>query len=181
MKRISIALLSATAMALALPAAAQSSRLSSVYIGGDVGQSKFKDACTNIAGCDDKDTAWGLFAGYRFHPNFAAELGYHDLGAASAPGATYDATAWELVALGMWPIGNQFSLYGKLGGYRGEAKSAGVSETNTDATYGLGAQWDFTRNLGVRAEWQRYPGLGGGALRKTDVDVLRVGALWRFQ
>src|SRR5882762_9412199 len=36
-------------------AAAQS--LSSVYIGGTVGQAEFKDGCQGLAGCDKKDTA----------------------------------------------------------------------------------------------------------------------------
>jgi len=180
MKKITLAAaVSAAAMTLALPAAAQS-RLTGFYVGGDFGESKYTDACTNLPGCDDKDRQLGVFAGYRFHPNFAAELGYHDLGSASAPGATYDAKAFEADVVGMWPLGRQFSLYGKLGAYQGKAETAGLSEKNTDATFGFGAQWDFMPNLGVRAEWQRYPGLGGDTIVKTDVDVLRVGALWRF-
>lgn len=182
MKRISIALLGAVALALALPAAAQSNWMSSVYVGGAVGQSKFKDACNGLANCDDKDTSWGLFAGYQFGRTFGAELGYHDLGSASIPGASVDGKALELVGVGALPLGNQFSVYGKLGGYRGELKGGGIKETNTDLTYGLGVQWDFTRNLGVRGEWQRYPNMGGGDFGdETDVDVLRVAALWRFQ
>lgn len=182
MKKVSIAIFSAVAMAVALPAAAQrSSDWNRVYLGVDAGQSKFKDACNGIAGCDDKDTALGAFVGYRFHPNFAVEGGYHDLGKAAAPGADYKANAWELDGLASWPLGNRFSVYGKLGAFRGQAKSQGFTDNNTKATYGLGAQFGMTRNLGLRAEWQRYPHLGGGALVKTDVNVLRVGALWQFQ
>jgi opacity protein-like surface antigen len=181
MKRISIALLSVAAMALALPAAAQMS-MSSVYVGGALGQSKFKDACNGIPGCDDKDTSWGLFAGYQLNRNFSAELGYHDLGSVSVPGASIDGNAWELVAVGAWPFTNQFSVYGKLGGYRGELKGGGVKESNTDITYGAGLQFDLNKNLGFRGEWQRYPKMGGGDFgQTTDVDVLRVSALWRFQ
>lgn len=180
MKRISIALLSAATMALAAPAMAQMS-MNSVYVGGAFGTSTFKDACNGIANCDKSDTTFGLFAGYQFNRNFAAELGYHDLGSATAPGGTYDGTAWELVGIGAWPFTEQFSVYGKLGGYRGEVKSVGLSETNTDLTYGLGAQYDLNRNLGLRAEWQAYPSMGGGSLVKSDVDVFRVAALWRFQ
>lgn len=181
MKRISIALLGAAAMALALPAAAQMS-MNSVYVGGALGQSKFKDACNGVANCDDKDTSWGLFAGYQFNKNLAAELGYHDLGSASDPTGSVDGTAWELVGVGAWPFTEQFSVYGKLGGFRGELKGGGIKETNTDLTYGLGLQYDLNKNLGLRGEWQRYPSMGGGAFGdKTDVDVMRVAALWRFQ
>lgn len=184
MKKLSIALLSGAALAAAFPAMAQdrgrfNNALSSVYIGADVGQSKFKDACNGVAGCDDKDTAWGLFAGYRFHPNFAAEIGYHDLGSVSAPGISRDAKTWEIDALGIVPLTNQFSAYGKLGGYRGELNGSGVDNKSNDWTWGLGVQWDFTRNVGLRGEWQQYRNFGsdGG----PNANVLRVGALWRFQ
>ena len=180
MKRISIAFLSAAAMAFALPAMAQMS-MSSVYVGGALGQSKLKDACNGIANCDDSDTTWGLFGGYQISRNFAAELGYHDLGSASASGASYDAKAWELVGLAAWPLTEQFSVYGKLGAFRGEAKAQGLKETNTDVTYGVGLQYDLNKNLGLRGEYQKYPSMGGGSLVKTDVDVFRVAALWRFQ
>lgn len=179
MKRISLALLSAAALALSLPAAAQMS-MSSIYVGGAFGQSSFKDACNGIASCDDSDTTWGVFGGYQFNRNFAAELGYHDLGSASAPGASYDATAWELVGVAAWPFSEQFSVYGKLGGFRGEVKSSGDKDTNTDLTYGVGLQYDLNRNLGLRGEWQRYSSMGGGSLVESDVDALRLAALWRF-
>jgi len=175
----------AAASAFALPAAAQMT-MSSVYIGGSVGQAEFKDACVGVAGCDDKDTAWRLLGGYQINRNFAAEVGYHHFGKASAPGVAIKGDAWELVGLGMFPVMNAFSIYGKLGVYRGELEgegaAAGIKETNTDLTYGLGAQFDISRNLGVRAEWQRYPDMGGGAFGgESDVDVLSVGVIWRFQ
>jgi OmpA-OmpF porin, OOP family len=180
MKRISIALLGAIGMAMALPAAAQREMLSSVYVGADVGQSKLKDCVA--PGCDDKDTAWGLFAGYQFNRNIAAEVAYHKLGSFSTPAGDIDAKSWEVVAVPSWPLSNQFSVYGKLGAYRGKLEGGGASEKNTDLTYGLGLQFDLNRNVGLRGEWQRYPKLGGGGFpRDTDVDVLRVAALWRFQ
>jgi OOP family OmpA-OmpF porin len=187
MKKLTIALSSIAAVDAAVPAAAQDqsrmrNALSSVYIGADVGQAKYKDGCRLTPGCDDNDTSWGLFAGYRFNPYLAAEIGYHDLGSISAPVATIDGQAIELVGVGSVPLNNAFSVYGKLGGYRGEAKGLGISETNNDWTYGLGVQYDVTPYIGVRGEWQRYADLGGGGFNATtDVDVLRVGALWRFR
>ena len=84
--------------------------------------------------------------------------------------------------MGSVPVTSAFSVYGKLGGYRGEAKGLGISENNTDWTYGLGVQYNVTSNVGVRGEWQRYADLGGGGFNATtNVDVLRVGALWRFR
>ena len=99
----------------------------------------------------------------------------------SAAGGATKGTAWELVGIGSYPIANQFSAYGKLGAYRGELKATNAKETNTDLTYGVGLQYDFTKAVGVRGEWQRYSKMGGGALVETDVDVLSVGVVYRFQ
>jgi OOP family OmpA-OmpF porin len=161
--------------------AAAQSNLASWYVGGTLGQSDFKDGCQGLGSCDKKDTAWRILGGYQFNRNFAAEFGYHDLGKASASGGDTKGNAWELVGIGALPLVDQFSVYGKLGAYRGELKAAAAKKTNSDFTYGAGVQYDFTKTVGVRGEWQRYNKMGGGALRETDVDVLSVGVIYRFQ
>lgn len=185
------------AATFALPAAAQL-RATGLYLGGSLGQAKAKDFCNGLSGtgvsCDDKDTAWKLFAGYQFHPNVAVELGYADLGKAKASDPTAEvsdeATAWDLTAVGSWPVANQFSIYGRFGFYRSEVKSkvsisgfgsASDDKTTTDITFGLGARYDITRNLGIRAEWQRYNDVKDAFDTKSNVDVLSIGALYRFQ
>jgi OOP family OmpA-OmpF porin len=164
------------------------------YVGGSVGQSKVRDVDCTGGSCDTKDTAFRILGGYQINRNFAAELGYHDLGKVtfSAPGVSADikANAWELVGLGAYPFANQFSVYGKFGAYHGESKisaavaglgSGSLKETNTDLTFGLGAQYDVSRELGVRGEWQRYKNVGGDNTGgKSDIDVLSIGAIWRF-
>ena len=182
----------AIASAVALPASAQ------FYVGGGFGQAKAKDWCAQAGGisCDDRDTAWKAFGGYQLNRNFAAELGYTNLGEfkASAGGLSDNAkvNAWELSALAAWPLMNQFAVYGRLGTYRANVKEetnfvGNFEHTNSDLTYGLGAQYDFTRNLGLRLEWQRYAKMGGGEVAfgpspgdKSDVDVFGLSALWRF-
>ena len=184
----------ALAAAVAVPAAAQGA----FYVGGGFGQSKAKDWCAQAGGisCDDRDTAWKAFGGYQLNRNFAAELGYTNLGEfkASAGGLSDNAkvNAWELSALAAWPFMNQFAVYGRLGAYRANVKEdtnfvGSFEHTNTDLTYGLGGQYDFTRNFGLRLEWQRYAKVGGGDVAfgpnpgdKSDVDVVGLSALWRF-
>ncbi len=163
------------------------------YAGLSIGQSSASDACNGVSGpgvsCDDKDTAFKIFGGYQINRNFGVELGYADLGEVSASGggvtASIETTAFELVGVGSYPINNQFSVYGKLGFYRADSKgrsNVGVSadETNTDLTLGVGVQYNFTRNLGVRGEWQRYSSVGGGDIGDSDVDVLSVGVVYKF-
>jgi OOP family OmpA-OmpF porin len=140
------------------------------YAGASVGQSKVD--CGGLSNCDDKDTAYRIFGGYKFHPNIGVEGGYAPLGNAEGSG----------------PLGNSFSILGKLGFYNAEVKASGLvsgKKTTTDLTYGIGGQYDFNRNLGLRLEWNRYskvkaPDLAGVSGGDTDLDVLSVGALWRF-
>jgi len=185
------------AAATALPAAAQQTQ--HFYAGLSLGQSKFGDECNQLSGfsCDDKDTAFRIFGGYQFHPNIGVELGYADLGKAkfstSGSGGSVSGeekfTAWDLVAVGSYPIGTGFSVFGKLGLYYGKAEasataaigafgaSASASDTGTDFTYGLGAGFDFNKNIGARIEWQRYNGFSDA----SNLDVLSVGVLYRFR
>ena len=82
---------------------------------------------------------------------------------------------------------NSFGAFaGKLGLARGAQEGGGAlsaaKELSTSLTYGLGVQMDFPRRLGLRAEWQRYPRLGGGPVLPTgDIDELRLAAPWRFR
>lgn len=193
MKKSLIAVGGIAAALIALPAAAQmrAPALSSAYIGASVGQSKFEVDCGGTPVCDTKDTAFRLFGGYQFNRSIAAELGYASLGKAHfadvGGSADLKADAWDLSAIGSLPVG-PVSLFGRLGVYRATAKFSGDArgeETSMGLTWGFGAQYDFTRNLGVRAEWQRYNGVEareeGGASDDGNIDALSIGVVFRFQ
>jgi OmpA-OmpF porin, OOP family len=167
------------------------------YAGLNIGQSKAKDACTGVFGpgvsCDEKDTAWNVFGGYQFNANFGAELGYVDLGEAKASfagfgNATVEAKGFEVVGVGTWPIDQQFSVYGRLGFFRwdvdlndGTGLVGSASESGTDLTYGFGVKYKFTRDVALRAGYQRYNDVGDANLTgQADVDVLYVGIVVKF-
>src|SRR5712691_235725 len=103
------------------------------------------------------------------------------LGEASAPAGATKAKAWEVLGISSYPLTNEFSVYGKLGGYNGKLEGPTGDETTNDVTYGAGVRYDFTKHLGVRGEWQRYHDMGGNNVVKTDVDVVSVGVVYRFQ
>ena len=156
-----VSMLGAAALAVSAGAYAQQPATTGFYIGAEVGN-------TDLDGADD-DIGFKLLGGYQFHRNIAAELGYgmlYDKGGA-------EVTAIELVAVGMFPIANQLSIIGKLGFANVDVEVAGASDDKTELTWGLGVQFDFSRNLGMRALWQRY---------ETDnaVDFLAVGVTWKF-
>ncbi len=176
----------------AVPAAAQTAASAAgFYVGANVGQAKYHFSCG--AGCDQDTTptSFRLLGGYRFNRIFSAELGYNDLGKAryGLPGAsaTLSAEVYDLSALASWPLGNRFSLYGRLGLYHGTLKQSGVGAFGTgkgtrDAvTWGVGGQFDLTTSLGLRAEWRRFSKMGGGDFtQEADVDDLSLGIVWRF-
>lgn len=167
---------------------------SGFYVGGVLGQSSADCVVTGAGGsCDDKDSAWKIFGGYQINRNFAVELGYADLGtiSVSALGQTFnlETTSWDLVGIGSFPIANQFSIYGKLGFHRSETEVGSAKDDGVDLTFGAGVRYDFSRNLGVRAEWQRYSKVstpsatqGGVTLLsgEGDIDLLSVGVVWKF-
>ena len=184
-----LAVIAFVAALASAPAAAQMG-MSSVYVGGSFGQSEVKDGCSGLpagVSCDNKDTAWKLFGGFQLTPMFAVELGYADLGEISASGlgvtVSAETTAWDLSAIAAFPIGDAFSVYGRLGGYRAEtearAGALSADDSNTGLTFGVGVGFSLSRNLGLRAEWQRYADVGDDD-DESDIDVLSVGVLWRF-
>jgi OmpA-OmpF porin, OOP family len=163
------------------------------YAGVGGGWSKFNgngvDLVPSIPGetvgvtrLDDSSTAWKVFGGYQFTRNWAVELAYTDLGkfstdanvvggvgvVAATEYAEVKPNCWSLSAVGILPLGNNFSLLGKAGVCRWDDRSKAYetvvntiipetpSSTGTDLTFGLGAKYDATRNLGVRAEWERF-------------------------
>jgi OOP family OmpA-OmpF porin len=173
----------------------------SLYLGGAVGASHFRTSCDGVSvSCDDKDTGWKLFAGYQFAPNFAVEAGYTDLGKVTANGvvsgvavnAEGKARGFELAALALFPVWDQFSIYGKLGVFRaktdvsatgtvpGFRRTIASSDHSTDLTFGAGVKYAFTPNIGARLEWQRYQKVGGDNTGTENIDLWSLGLLYNF-
>jgi len=186
------------ALGLAVPSAgmAQGAEDKGFYIGATIGQSKVKDFCGGIGvSCEDTDTALRLLGGYQFSKHFALELGYSQFGEASISSgglfAKVESTAWEVVAVGMLPVADRFSIYGKIGMYRADSDFStnivlpgipqALSESNNDLTFGFGLQFDISGSLGVRAEYQRYQDLGGPQIGESDLDVMSIGVVYRFR
>jgi OOP family OmpA-OmpF porin len=152
---------------------------------------------TNIVNkLDDSSTGWKLFAGKQLNENWAIEGAYTSLGKFS-----FDATitsnfnapeygeakpdCWSLSGVGTIPMGNNFSLFGKAGLCRWDdhayAQEAGVVypeyTSGTSLTYGVGGKYDFTDNIGVRAEWERFEKV---VHNRTSVDLLSVSLQYGF-
>jgi OmpA-OmpF porin, OOP family len=203
MKRATISALAFVGAALTVPSAglAQSSVMSmggpdaGWLVGGSFGQSKIDCDTSGIPGasCDDSDTAWRIFGGYQFNRHVAVELGYSTLGEASislaGARATVEAKAWDVMAVGILPVADRFSVYGKLGWFKADTDlstnipgTANGSDSSSGLTYAIGVGYDFSKNFGLRAEWQQYKDVGGdNSGGESDVDVMSIGVVYRFR
>ena len=105
------------------------------------------------------------------------------------PPVSTETTALELLGIAAVPLTESFSLYLKAGFFRYDSDGTGTggalasaSEKGTEITFGLGAEYLITRNVGARLEWQRYFSVGSGILGVDDGDisVLRLTTRYRF-
>lgn len=144
------------------------------YVGGDVGKTSWKDDGETL-----KDTSFAVFGGYAFNDTVSLELGYRNLGKdtvtiAKVP-VTVKGNALQLSAVLSAPLSADFSVFGRLGVNRLEAKasSAGVSEKDneTKALIGFGARYAISKQFGLRAEFQKPA---------SNIKVFSFGADYRF-
>ena len=185
------------------------------YIGGNVGQSSAtidNERITNLLaaggytttalyGDNDRDLGYKLFGGYGFNENWALEAGYFNLGefgylATTAPAGSLRGTAefqgLNLDLVGKMPIGENFSLFGRIGAIYAEAKdhfvTTGAVNLITDPNpskraasykFGAGVQYDFSEALAMRLEAERYH-VDDAVGNKGDIDLYSLGLVYSF-
>lgn len=183
---------------LALPAVCAGDD-SGGYFGAGVGRTSLSDYCSDTGGialdsCDDKDTAFKVFGGYRFTRNVAVEAAYVDLGKyrASGSGPAFNVetkvTGVTAQAVGIVPFGNEFSLMGRIGAIFWDLSTSGTSggfpgrldDNGVDLALGAGVQYKFARNFGVRADLDYYPNLGNNKTGEDNVTAASIGVVFLF-
>lgn len=180
------------AVALIFGAAVSPAKADHFYGALDVGQSTVKDACAGLPagvnGCNDTATLYRVSGGYQFTPKWGAELSYADYGKASAGmilGTTVDwqASGFQLSGTGTFHAGESFSWIAKLGGARTELKLTGgfsASATSTKLAVGIGAQYDFTRNVSARIQYEDLGVVGDSNTGTSRVTLLSAGVVYKF-
>ena len=205
-------------LVLATAALASSAYAEDLYVVGSVGQSKFHganeqtyDATLSNSGSvvqssnlKDTDTGFKLLLGHQFSPNFALEGGYVNLGKSKFNAALNDGNASAnlksyggvLDAVGILPLSNEFSVFGKGGLYVGKtslnvsnssaASASAFSGTDsswkTSLNYGAGVSYALNKNVSLRGEYERFSRVGDDASTggKANVDLLSVGIAAKF-
>lgn len=197
-------------------AASASASNPGAYIGGQLGWGTVHQDGINFNeftkhSAKNSGLAGRLFTGYQFNQNFAAELGYTRFQNGTASGvetenfgginyaesaeATLKAHAVDLVAKGILPLENGFSLYGKVGAaYLYE--SIEVSDTFSIAnynysysgtasahkilpTFGAGVTYDINQNVSTDLSWTRIQKVGNANDLKST-DFVAVGLAYHF-
>ncbi len=183
-------MIAATVLTVASALTASGAQAQSFYLGGSAGNSSIKlnsqDFLTDIQNPvnDEKDTGLKLFGGYRFGDLLSIEAGYADFGKASSRytnGNYYDnreqkASAWFSAIKADLPLGSTgLSAFGKLGlaykkasqthtasaanlGYL--CKTCSGSKTSTDLYYGVGMQYDVSKQVSLRIEYEDFGNFG---------------------
>lgn len=177
----------AFAGALTLMATATQAADQGFYVGAGTGQAKVEDQPSQLSGqtFDESSTPYRVFGGYRLGLipilDFAAEVGYRDLGKAEASvggsSTTYQAKGADAAILAIFPILG-FDLFGKAGvmQYDLDKTFNGVTtgHSGTAPLYGAGVGFRFWR-LGIRAEYERID-----IDEVKSMDVGMVSVFFRF-
>jgi OOP family OmpA-OmpF porin len=153
---------------------------------------------------EDTDIGYRNFGGYRFSRHWGVEIGYSDLGrgngAAEAGAYTqekygYQTSAWTLAGTGVLPIGEAFSLQGRLGwsmatpdatpsapglgvGAQGLGIGSALPRYRSTILWGVGGQYDYSSWLGLRVDYNNFGRLEGE--NGTRSDLWSINAVVRF-
>lgn len=198
---------------IAAALAASSIACAQGYVVGSVGRSTIAtdkerlDGILTTAGAaaltsklDKTDTGYKIQGGYQLSQNLAVEGGWVDLGkfnySATFTGGNAQADAkasgFNVAALGVLPLNESFSLFGKFGVIyakvdtsaravgAGGAAWASASATNWKPNWGLGGTFNVNKQIGIRAEYEQFNKLGDANTGKDNVDLLSVGVVFKF-
>jgi len=178
-----------------------------LYAVVDIGQSKVADACQGTSGvgvsCTETGTGFRFGLGYQINPNFAVEAGYLNVSEAfkltdsSIPGYTINGkgkgTALQFSGIGIYPVNDTFAVFAKAGLANVKVDvSADVtpavpgasfsdSGTSNNLAWGLGAQFNFSQNLALRAQYEDLGKVGtASSTDKNKFTLLSAGLVMKF-
>jgi OOP family OmpA-OmpF porin len=149
---------------------------------------------------DDRHFGFKAFGGYQFNRFLALESGYFDLGkfsfqASTSPAGTLrgeiEIHGVNLDLVGFVPFTEKFAAFGRVGAIYAEAEDSftatgavNVLDPNrrkraANYKFGLGLQYNFFDEFGMRAEAERYR-IDDAVGNDGDIDLVSVGFVFRF-
>lgn len=196
MKTIYLAAAMASALSLSTPASAGFFDFTlAPFIGASAGQSTidaFDVSCPAGFTCDDTDTAWKIYGGLEVNEYISMEVGYADLGEARISGATSGTArvnGMTIQVVGTYALNPSFSLIGRGGmnilnleiNETTDGVHSNKGDTDVAWSLGLGAQYNLSKSVGLRMEWERYFKVGDPDITdEADVDLISAGVVFKF-
>ena len=159
--------------------AALSAQAEGPYVGGSIGNTRYKGDEIGGLATDRSSSGGKLYGGYSFTPNIGVELGWADLGKFKSAAGEVKGDGLFVDAVGTVPFTESLSGLARVGLFNGKLDSTlAGSDRGTSYKFGAGLQYDFNKQAGIRGEWERYR---FNALNtKTNTDMLSVGLNYKF-
>ena len=150
---------------------------------------------------DRWDSGWKIMVGWMPSRHVALEGGFTVLGTATytaqftggAAKGEFRAGGIVLDALGLAPINDSLSLFAKVGGIAASVVTSqsvtppgGVENATTTSArmfkpnYGAGAILDFTKNVSLRFEVERFSKVGNASTGISNIDMISLGLLLKL-
>lgn len=180
---------------LVMPISAMADTAGKSYIGFDYGSASYTGV-TVPAGTYPNPGLASFTWGYRVNEMLAAEVGYTKFGDSSLTisgvgKGTVSASSIHVAVVGSYPLNQQFSLIGKAGlaSSNNSLNVEIVGGTNStssaqqaDLMYGLGAQFNVSQQVALRAQYESFGSFGnlgntGTAMKATAITF---GAIYNF-
>lgn len=180
------------------------------YVGASAGKSDIDNEIVfpgliTSGTADGKNTGYKIFGGYEFNQYFGVEVSLVDLGKVKysgtylglpVTGGKVDVVGVNGSAVGIVPVSESFSLFGKIGIFGWEASWSDVTggvptkaqDNGADVSIGAGFTVNFTKNFGARLEWERFKAGGGedyssgnpNLTSSAKIDFVSLGFLFKF-
>jgi OOP family OmpA-OmpF porin len=191
MKTIYVAAAMASALSLSTPATAGFFDFTlAPFVGASIGQSTFDLPCSAGGTCDDTDTAWKIYGGLEVNEFIQMEVGYADLGKtkfSDGSSTTAEINGMTMQVVGTFAINPSFSLIGR-GGMNflnleiNDTDGGNDGDTDVAWSLGLGAQYNLSKSVGLRAEWERYFKVGDeDTTGEIDIDLISASVVYTFR
>ncbi len=126
-----------------------------LYAGAAIGTPDFGNGVNNISG-SGSGVSGKVYGGYQLNSNFAIEAGLATLGHINNANGSAYAHGGFVDAVGLLPVGGNFSLLGSLGVAQVNLNTSNGDDKGAGLKLGVGAEYALSRSVALRGEYENY-------------------------
>lgn len=142
------------------------------------------DLSNKSAGDTNPSTGYRIAGGYHFTPNWGAELGYTESGNGTSGNQNYKVNSTQIAVTGTYPVNEQVDVFAKLGyaanKVTGNATSGCSDCSKNDFLYGIGAQYNFNKQFGIRVQYEDIGKVTDSGTDDPTATNWSLGAVYNF-